>query len=589
MIMDNRNIRTGRIIPLEGYCDQPYIVKTDDGAWLMTVTTGAGVEGASGQHVVSRRSFDRGESWQDVLDISPPDLPESSYSVLYKTKYGRIYCFYNYNADNLRAVKADDPPYGGGLCCRVDTQGHFGFKYSDDHGKSWSDKYYDIPQRRFEVDRMNPYGGEILFFWNVGKPLELENEVYVPIYKIRAFGEGFMRYSEGALLHSDNIGSERDPERLNWETLPDGDIGIRASHEVSVISEEHSFVPLSDGSVFCVFRTVSGHPWCAYSRDKCHTFSQPELMRYANGRLMKHPRAANFIWKLDNGRYVYWFHNHGGQGYDDRNPAWLCGATEYPAEDGVRLAFTQPVPVLYDDDPMIRMSYPDFVVEDGEYYITETQKNVARVHHIDRELIEGLFRQNENSGRMAGDMSGAKSDSKSELKSGAKSDEECKSPALPIADRMPRLKPFSVRDNNSHDFHSISTDYSFTLSFSYEFGDESEVLFSTLVGSCGIELRWNADASRLELLCGDGQYLSCFWDDDLLLCRRGRHEIRIVFDGGVKAVYFVTDGIFCDGGERRQFGFTRFDRHMQSLNGLTSPSINKLSDLVYIEEIALYE
>ena len=46
---------------------------------------------------------------------------------------------------------------------------------------------------------------------------------------------------------------------------------------------------------------------------------------------MKHPRAANFIWKLDNGRYVYWFHNHGGQGFDDRNPAWLCGATEYPA------------------------------------------------------------------------------------------------------------------------------------------------------------------------------------------------------------------------------------------------------------------
>ena len=534
MIMDNRNIRTGRIIPLEGYCDQPYIVKTDDGAWLMTVTTGAGVEGASGQHVVSKRSFDRGESWQDEIDVSPADLPESSYSVLYKTKYGRIYCFYNYNADNLRAVKADDPPFGGGLCRRVDTQGHFGFKYSDDHGKSWSDKYYEIPQRRFEVDRLNPYGGEILFFWNVGKPLELDGEVYVPIYKIRAFGEGFMRYSEGALLHSDNIGSERDPERLHWETLPDGDIGIRAPHEISVISEEHSFVPLSDGSVFCVFRTVSGHPWCAYSRDKCHTFSQPEPMRYANGRLMKHPRAANFIWKLDNGRYVYWFHNHGGQGFDDRNPAWLCGATEYPAEDGVRLAFTQPVPVLYDDDPMIRMSYPDFVVEDGEYYITETQKNVARVHHIDRELIEGLFHQSGNSGRISGVTSSAKSTINNE------------STGLPIVDRMPRLKPFSVRDNNSHDFHSISTDYSFTLGFSYEFGDESEVLFSTLVGSCGIELCWNAGMSRLELLCGDG-------------------------------------------GEERQFGFTRFDRHMQSLNGLTSPGVNKLSDLVYIEGIALYE
>ena len=82
--MDIRNIQTGSVIRSDGYSDQPYIVKTDDNHWLMTVTTGSGHEGSSGQHVVSMRSADCGRTWQDEIPVSPPTLPESSYSVLYK-------------------------------------------------------------------------------------------------------------------------------------------------------------------------------------------------------------------------------------------------------------------------------------------------------------------------------------------------------------------------------------------------------------------------------------------------------------------------------------------------------------------------
>ena len=31
---DPRNIRTGRVIPSEGYCDQPYVVVLPDARWL---------------------------------------------------------------------------------------------------------------------------------------------------------------------------------------------------------------------------------------------------------------------------------------------------------------------------------------------------------------------------------------------------------------------------------------------------------------------------------------------------------------------------------------------------------------------------
>ena len=43
-IPDPRHLANGRIIPSEGYADQPYIVQTDDGAWLCVMTTGTGVE-----------------------------------------------------------------------------------------------------------------------------------------------------------------------------------------------------------------------------------------------------------------------------------------------------------------------------------------------------------------------------------------------------------------------------------------------------------------------------------------------------------------------------------------------------------------
>ncbi len=96
--MDNRNVRSGYPIPVSNYSDQPYVVKTDDGGWLMVVTTGVGTEGSKGQHIASAKSFDCGKTWSEPVCVESPENPESSYAVLYKTSYGRVYCFYNYNA-----------------------------------------------------------------------------------------------------------------------------------------------------------------------------------------------------------------------------------------------------------------------------------------------------------------------------------------------------------------------------------------------------------------------------------------------------------------------------------------------------------
>ncbi|MDE2339806.1 MAG: hypothetical protein KGL21_01890, partial [Alphaproteobacteria bacterium] len=57
---------------------------------------------------------------------------------------------------------------------------------------------------------------------------------------------------------------------------------------------------------------------------------------------------------------------------------------------GKIIRWSQPEIVLYDDDPFIRMSYPDLVEDGGRYFLTETQKDVARVHEVDPALLAAL-------------------------------------------------------------------------------------------------------------------------------------------------------------------------------------------------------
>ena len=49
------------------------------------------------------------------------------------------------------------------------------------------------------------------------------------------------------------------------------------------------------------------------------------------------------------------------------------------------------------------------------------------------------------------------------------------------------------------------------------------------------------------------------WDCDPGRLQTGRwHHVGIVVDGGPKIISFIIDGVFNDGGDRRQFGWARF-------------------------------
>lgn len=547
---DFRHISNGAVIPTGSYSDQPYIIKTDDGRWLCCVTTGNGAEGHPGQHIISMRSSDRGQTWSTPVDVESSSGPEASYSVLLKTPTGRIYIFYNYNTDNLRRFKADNPPYTSGWCDRVDCVGQFVFKFSDDHGQSWSEKRFPIDVRLFEIDRRNVYGGELCFFWNVGKAFVLDGAAYVSLYKVGGIGEGFFTSSEGVLLKSGNLMTESTPEKITWETLPDGEKGLRSPEGGGPISEEHSYSVMEDGSIYCVYRTVDGHPVETYSRDGGHSWEKSRYKRFADGRLMKHPRAANFAWKMENGKYLYWFHNHGGKNYEDRNPVWLCAGVERDGPEGRVIAWSQPEIFLYEDDPFIRMSYPDLIEEDGLVYISETQKSVARIHLVDPSFLNKLLCQFEVCGTE---------------KSGLVIYKE-------IADAKDEINvefpDFIVRNWHSDDVRLLDCRAGVTMDFwaCKDSLNPGQILLENKThDGRGFELSVGTNGQLL-LAMHDGQ-TTCLACSEKLDSQPEWSHICVVIDGGPKIVSFVVNGRFYDGGEERQFGWSRFSPYLKDIKG----------------------
>lgn len=544
---DARDIRTGRTIPDEGYADQPYVVITKDGHWLCTLTTGPGVEGRHGQHICATISADQGKTWSPLIDIEPSAGPEASWVMPLVTPTGRVYVFYTYNAANLREVPNTNHP---NVAKRVDTLGSYVYKYSDDNGKTWSKERYNIPMRLMRIDReRNQTGGDPLFFWGVGKPITHGDSMYFGFAKVGKWGlPGAMVQSQGCFMRSDNILNEPDPSRVRFTLLPDGDDGLRAPK--GPVSDEANLVALSDGALFATYRTIDGYPCHAYSRDGGHTWTPPAHMTYTpGGRKVKHPRAANFVKKFSNGKYLYWFHNHGGEPihaakwdpYQGRNPAWLLGGVE---KDGA-IHWSQPEILLYDEDPKVRMSYPDFIEDHGKFFVTETQKTIARVHEIDPTLLEDLWGQ---------------LDRKEISRRGLVVEVGGTPIAAPTALSMPRLPDLKQRGG-------------FTIDLELRFDELTAgqtVLDARDEKGRGLRLI-TTDRSTLELVMNDGA-TEARWD-----CDPGTHEgtlktgvmqhVAVIVDAGPRLVLFVVDGVLNDGGAVREYGWGRFPPELGDLSG----------------------
>ncbi|MDR3261393.1 MAG: exo-alpha-sialidase [Tannerella sp.] len=560
---DWRNIENAVAeIPSEGYCDQPYVIINKQNEWVCTLTTGKGTEGEPGQHVVATISKDRGKNWSQLIDIEPASGPEASWVVPFIVPSGRIYAFYTYNFENLREIK----DINGKSIKRVDTFGKMMMKYSDDGGYTWSSKRYEVPIRNFEIDDNNIYGGKIQFFWSVAIPIVHRNALYFPLSKVGNFGEGFMENGAGAILKSSNILTESNPEKIKWETLPDGNKGLLPP--VGKVADEHNIVSLNDGSLYCVYRTNQGYNVQTYSRDNGHTWTTPEWGTYIPGeQKIKQPRCFNKLYKFKNGKYALFFHNNSTRYYsqqpiENRNPTWISGGIE---KEGY-IYWSQPEIFLYDTNFEHGISYPDWIEDNGEYFFTETQKEIARIHKIPNEYMDMLWYQAENNSFTNDGI-------------------------------VLQLNPSDIQLGKPFNIPNIGRIYrgnSFSLELVLKTGtlDTDQLILDTRIKETtgvnnnakyagnGIVLTLKKEGA-IEILMDDGRS-PLLWRSDLGSIKpNSNHHVVVTIDANVKILTFVVDGILCDGGER-PWGFARFNPYTFDINGENEVAFsNEFKGMIY--------
>jgi hypothetical protein len=523
--IDLRNMKNAvGIIPDEGYCDQPYTVKTLSNEWLCVITTGPGGESQKGQHVSAIISADQGKSWSKPIDIEKASDQMSSWATPYITPYGRIYVFYNYNGDGVFTTPDGKSIPNSALL------GWYCYKYSDDHGRTWS-KRFRLPLRKTTVDYMNNWHGEVQLFWGISKPIQIENSMYFALTKM---GKYHADVGEGWFFKSDNISTEKNAEKLNWQLLPDGEQGLSTA-ALGLVQEEHNIVGLNDGGLYCVYRTNEGFPAHSYSRDQGRTWTKPEFMTYEpNGQVVKNPRACPRLFKCANGKYLLWYHNHSQVvRWQHRNPAWVSGGVE---KDGV-IHWSQPEILLYETDTSARMSYPDLIEENGKFWITETQKEVAGVHAIDPILLEGLWKQ-------------------ASLKTIAKSGLVAEKYNPDKSSDVGVISPLNLTKGG------FAIDLWLTLD---ELKPGQILLDNTDSQGKGISISVTKQRT-LEITLTDGKYKSA-WDTDPGVIQAGKPQ-HVVFnvDGGPNIITTVVNGKLCDGGRYRPFGWTWFSDLPEDVN-----------------------
>jgi len=221
----------------------------------------------------------------------------------------------------------------------------------------------------------------------------------------------------------------------------------------------------------------------------------------------------------------------------------------------------------------MRMSYPDLIEEDGRMFLSETQKDKARVHEIPRQLLEGLWGQFDQFDKlMAGKATGV-------TEEGVILNLPENGGRIPVETEMPELPAFTSRDHERADHGSKDLRQGFTLELWTRF-DSLEcaqmILDNRTDNGQGFCLQTTGKGT-IEIILNDGRTENC-WDSDPGMFEAGKlHHVAVIVDGGPKLITFIIDGKLCDGGESRQFGWGRFSPNLRDANG--SPSLKTVSEV----------
>jgi hypothetical protein len=394
---------------------QVQLCVTPRNTWIACWTQG-GYEANPDQRVVVARSLDEGRTWgaEIVIEASAPNYRVPAWIVSYVVpQTGRVYLFYWYNVNGTPLRDAGD----------------IFFKYSDDDGRTWSDRFrVGVPKTAMD----DPIGD--IHGWNFGQPRLLPTgQVLMTYAKIRRsslYPKGWRLDAQNQwqpepgtdpatkpaneqggspndwctevfFIELSNILTETDPAKLKFRFLPEGGEGLWVPYPETDrhFGQEGTLVGLSGGRLLCVFRSRLGHPFYSISADRGARWSKPEVLRLRpGGEPFNQPCAPCPMSKLPDGRFVFLFHNviPEGGGWYPRDPLWIAVACEAPGEtENAGLYFSQPKVVIYNDGvpggPFkdFEIGYPQFYHFGGRNFVAYSNKTCQnRINEVSDALLD---------------------------------------------------------------------------------------------------------------------------------------------------------------------------------------------------------
>jgi hypothetical protein len=322
------------------YADHIHVFYTPDGD-LMCIWTQASYESAPDTRVVYSRSTDGGLTWAECRPMEEPKGPNlcPSQGFPLVSRSGRLYCLFSQNNG-----VSDQGLWAGPL--RV--------KYSDDDGLTWIDSGVELPFRRTRYDHPDAKVNPHCIVWQ--QPIRDGQDRLVvgfsrwssPMVYPRPMGGNRNHLdTQCELMRFDNVdeGPEAKDIQITW--LPDQEGAIRVSCGIEPdasrgysLAEEPAIALLPDGRLWMNMRTVTGCIWYTVSDDHGHNWREPEPLRYRDGGdEVLHPKSPDPIYRLEDGRYLLFYHNRDGHDQGDagpwdmeaRRPLWMTVGEYRPA------------------------------------------------------------------------------------------------------------------------------------------------------------------------------------------------------------------------------------------------------------------
>jgi hypothetical protein len=402
----------------------------NDGTWF--TTWGQGVsECHPDERIVSSKSIDMGKTWSlpKVIDQSNMELEERvAYGIPFVVPTtGRIYLFFFIGANTEGKLWAAEKRRDWSVRkYPLHESGILNFRYSDDAGDTWSQRYpIVLPDRD-----INAIPGRIHGWLNHSPIILPSGDVIFTSSHLRCGCNTIRNWKLGAaevnVIKCCNILTESDPNKLEFKLLPEGPFGIRTNvkdnwdnphlkrhlkyhnglqEETLWSFQEMTVIPAPDGRLIGIGRAYLGSPGYTVSHDNGNTWSRSMPLHYApDGEPIRHPMTMCPVAMTSSGKVILMFTDNDGsqRGAEHlwdgdgrtRNPQYFTIGEIIPGEDrNAGLVFGEKILLAEVDDtinPNLKtgISMPHFFEYKKQYFVCY---NINKEHIVIDKLPSEFF------------------------------------------------------------------------------------------------------------------------------------------------------------------------------------------------------